>query len=324
MRSAVVAGHVCVDLVPELPGVPGNAPGELLEVGPLRMSAGGCVSNTAGDLAELGADVSAVGDVGDDELGSTFVRMLAGRGTRTDGIRRLAGHSTSYSVVVQPPGHDRSFWHHVGANAGFDGSAVEVAGADVLHVGYPSLLPGLTAAGGAALEALLKRARRAGATTSLDLAVLDPASAAARLDWGALLGRVLPLVDVISPSIDDVRTALGGGDGPADAARRLVGMGAGVALVTAGPAGLHVAGASQDRLAGAGSLLAGRAAAWAGFEAFAPAHEVRVCTTLGAGDAATAGLLAGMLAGEEPQACLERAAATAAARVAGAPLPRAA
>src|SRR5919199_1198759 len=151
MGSAVVAGHVCVDLIPELPVVPPNVPGELVEVGPLGLSAGGCVANTAAGLAALGAEVEAVGDAGDDELGATLVRMLAARGTRSDQIRLLEGRSTSYSVVVQPPGRDRSFWHHVGANAEFDGSAVRLDGADLLHVGYPSLLPRLIADGGAAL-----------------------------------------------------------------------------------------------------------------------------------------------------------------------------
>ena len=49
-----------------------------------------------------------------------------------------------------------------------------------------------------------------------------------------------------------------------------------------------------------------------------PPGEVR--TTLAAGDAATAGLLRGLLGGLDPRATLDLAARTAAARVAGAPL----
>src|SRR5205823_6538197 len=170
--------------------------------------AGGCVANTGGDLAALGARVQVVGDVGDDELGALLIRLLAVRGAGTDQLRFVPGQSTSYSLVLQSPGQDRSFWHHVGANAAFDGSGFSVAGVDLLHVGYPSLLPALIASGGAPLEALLARARAAGVTTSLDLAVLDPSSPAAREDWPALLARVLPLVDVFTPSLDDVRSAL--------------------------------------------------------------------------------------------------------------------
>src|SRR2546429_1838150 len=201
----------------------------------MRVSPGGCVANTGGDLAALGATVDVVGDAGDDELGAALVQMLAARGTRTDQIRRLPGRSTSYSIVLQPPGRDRSIWHHVGANAAFDGSAVDLSGAGLLHVGYPSLLPALTASGGAALEALLARARATGVTTSLDLAVLAPASPAAAVDRRALLGRVLPLGDILTPRLDDVRTALrldadARRAGLQELARRLVGMGAGIVM----------------------------------------------------------------------------------------------
>ena len=302
MRSVVVAGHVCVDFIPQLPAAATTRPGELLEVGPLAVHAGGCVANTGGDLAELGAAVDVVGDVGDDELGTVVVALLRARGTRTDQIRLLGDRSTSYSLVFEPGGQDRSFWHHVGANAEFDGSAVDLSGADLLHVGYPSLLPALIADGGEPLVALFERARAAGVTTSLDLAVIDPASPAAREDWPALLRRVLPLVDVLSPSVDDVRTALG---------------------VDVSDLRRHRAHAARPRTRDAccsPPAAAGLQLSTAKEEHFIlpPAGEVR--TTLGAGDAATAGLLYGLLEGLEPRATLELAARTAAARVSGAPL----
>jgi sugar/nucleoside kinase (ribokinase family) len=320
MRTAVVAGHLCVDLVPELSALPHTGPGELAEIGPLRVSPGGCVANTGGDLAALGAPVTAVADVGDDELGTLLVRLLAERGPRTDHVRRLAGHATSYTIVLQPPGHDRSFWHHVGANAAFDGSALALDGAGLLHLGYPSLLPALLAADGDPLVALLTRARRAGVTTSLDLAVVSPESPAGRLGWPRLLARILPLVDLITPSTEDVRSALGlAPEALAETADRLVGLGAAVAMVTGGADGLALRTADAGRLAAAGGLFAEerRRQAWAGYRESMPALAVEVRTTLAAGDAATAGLLYGVLAGLDPAASLRLAAQTAAARVAG-------
>ena len=50
MRRTVVAGHVCVDLAPRLETLPRSTPGDLELVGPLGMTAGGCVSNTGGML----------------------------------------------------------------------------------------------------------------------------------------------------------------------------------------------------------------------------------------------------------------------------------
>ena len=325
MRAAIVAGHLCLDLIPELPALPGTGPGDLAEVGALRLSPGGCVANTGGDLAALGATVVAVGDVGDDELGAVLVHMLAERGTRTDQVRRLPGHSTSYSIVLQPPGRDRSFWHHVGANAAFDGSAIELDGADLLHVGYPSLLPALMASDADPLVALLTRARTAGVTTSLDLAVLDPDSPAVALDWPRLLARILPLVDVMTPSADDVRTALRVEPERLDqTADRLVGLGAAVGMVTGGPEGLALRTADAGRLEEAGALFADeqQRRTWAGRADFTPAPKVEVRTTLGAGDAATAGLLYGLLVGLDPGASLRLAAETAAARVAGTAITR--
>jgi sugar/nucleoside kinase (ribokinase family) len=308
MHRTVVAGHVCVDLAPQLAGLPRSVPGDLELVGPLGMTAGGCVANTGCALAELGAPVDVVGDAGDDELGRTLVRLMTARGVDTDGIRLVPGRSTSYSIVVQPAGRDRSFWHHVGANAEFDGAAVDVGGAGLVHVGYPTLLPALAAGGGAGLLALLSRARAAGLTTSLDLAVLDPASPAAREDWPALLRRVLPLVDVLTPSVDDLRSVLGSDRNDADAARSLVDSGAAVVMVTAGSAGAHLCTAGPERLAAGGAVLGDLDhATWCDVDLRASAPDVPVRTTVGAGDAATAGLLFGLLSGAEPGRSLDLA-----------------
>src|SRR6059058_4040578 len=140
MRAAVVAGHLCLDFVPGLSAVPRTGPGDLTEIGPLRLVPGGCVANTGGDLAALGAPVTVVGDIGEDALGDVLVGALAARALRTEQVQRVAGESTSYTIVLEPPGRERTFWHHVGANAAFDGSAVALDGASLLHVGYPSLL----------------------------------------------------------------------------------------------------------------------------------------------------------------------------------------
>jgi 6-phosphofructokinase 2 len=80
-------------------------------------------------------------------------------------------------------------------------------------------------------------------------------------------------------------------------------------MVTGGADGLVL---RTDERAGA---LLGRA--WADRAEHLPALPVEVRTTLGAGDAATAGLIYGVLAGLDPRAALELAARTAATRVAG-------
>jgi len=135
MRRCIVAGHICADLRPGLRGGERIVPGAIADVGPLEIRPGGSVANTGSDLAELGADVLLVADLGDDELGAAVLRALRPAGADCGGIRQVPGMSTSYSLVFESPGTDRSFWHHVGANAGFDGSRVQPQGVDLVHLG---------------------------------------------------------------------------------------------------------------------------------------------------------------------------------------------
>jgi sugar/nucleoside kinase (ribokinase family) len=323
MFTSQVCGHICVDLVPELEGEPTLAPGTLVSTGLLELRLGGSVANTGGDLIALGAPTRLVAEVGDDDLGLTLRRLLAalpGDGRHPDGhdVLVVDGGTTSYSLVLQVPGRDRAFWHHVGVNEQVDGSRVDPARADLLHLGYPQVLPAMLADGGAPLQRLMRRAREADVTTSLDLCVVAPGSPAAAVDWPALLAGLLPWVDVVSPSADDLSASTGrpvqaDQAGLLAAADHLVGLGAAVAMVTGGPGGLAL------RVADAGRLRASRvtravADAWAGYRGWLPPLRVPVRTTLGAGDAATAGLLYGLLAGMPPDRALE-VAVTAAARM---------
>jgi sugar/nucleoside kinase (ribokinase family) len=105
-------------------------PGAIVEVGPLAVLPGGCVANTGRDLYSLGAPVQLVADIGDDVLGWSVVNILSESGLDCRGIRRVPDAATSYSLVFEPPGKDRAFWHHVGANASFDGACVTPEKAD--------------------------------------------------------------------------------------------------------------------------------------------------------------------------------------------------
>src|ERR1019366_6559303 len=69
---------------------------------------------------------------------------------------------------------------------------------------YPPLMPRMYADRGAELRAMFARVGEAGGATSLDLCEPDPDSDAGRVDWPAVLGQVLPFVDVFAPSIDEL------------------------------------------------------------------------------------------------------------------------
>src|SRR5699024_5435425 len=143
LYNVAVAGHICLDLTPNLPLGIGMLPGHLYDIGGMISRPGGCVVNVGAALVGLGLDPSLWGTIGADDLGDTVIREMATMGLRTDSIHRSGVAGTSYSIVIEPAGMNRTFWHHTGANEDFDGSIVHLEGDDLLHVGYPSLVPGL-------------------------------------------------------------------------------------------------------------------------------------------------------------------------------------
>ncbi|MEV6432858.1 carbohydrate kinase family protein [Nocardia sp. NPDC051463] len=320
-RPAVqVAGSICLDLLPRLPRGLILEEGALNNIGPLAIQAGGSVANTGLTLAAIGSDVVLTADIGDDLFGSMLQAQLAETHARLE-LNKRSGRTTSYSVVLEPPAQDRMFFHHVGANVDFDGTAVQPSAADVLHLGYPPLLPALTADGARPLRTLLERARAVGVTTSIDMAYVDPQSPAGAIDWPKLLADTLPLTDVFTPSLDDLSSTLGlvidsDPHSLVTTAQSLVDRGAAIVLLTAGAAGLALATGSRHRLA-ASPVTAAVSDQWADQRLFSPAAPVNVVRTTGAGDAAAAGLLDALLRRRGPRLALACAAHTAAVRVRG-------
>jgi sugar/nucleoside kinase (ribokinase family) len=323
MLRISVAGLVCVDLRPELDESARFAPGRLIEIGALSMQLGGMVGNTGQDLLDLQAPLRLECGVGDDELGQYVRDSLHAQGADIGGIGSIAGSSTSYSLILEPRGVDRTIWHSIGANAMFDGRDVDIDGIDILHVGYPALLPALVADSAEPLITLLTRARAAGVTTSVDLSYVDTASATADLDWHFILEQASRQADVMSPSIDDLTSALRI-DEPFSASlvdrmlTQLLDWGVAVAAISAGEHGLFVRTADAARLEQAGRAFAGHAEQWADRSLHVPAvwHDTPV-TTNGAGDATSAGLLYGLAAGAGPDESARLAAACSGALVSG-------
>jgi sugar/nucleoside kinase (ribokinase family) len=321
--DAVVAGHVSLDLAPTLQGPVTLEPGRLVVVGPALMSTGGVVCNTGLALHRLGVRVRLRGKVGADLLGRAVLEALLERGERlADDISVVEGEPTSYTIVINPPGFDRSFLHCSGVNQTFRAEDVRpelLAGSRVFHFGYPPLMPAMYADGGAELRRLFARVHEAGPATSLDLCAFDPDSAAAKVDWPGVLATALPHVDLFAPSIDEVLFIL---DRPAHDRLRagaslaglldrtrlaelsdiLIGMGAAVVAIKLGQQGLYLRTATDAARTQAFCYRVGLSVdAWCGREVFAPCFEVReVVATTGSGDCTIAGLLAALLRGANP------------------------
>jgi sugar/nucleoside kinase (ribokinase family) len=213
-RRAIVAGHICLDIIPDVSAIePGtfNAnfrPGHLLEAGAATLSTGGPVSNTGLALHKLGVPVRLIAKVGDDSFGHVVTRIIDAIDPELlSGMELDPQAITSYSVIISPPHIDRIFLHCPGANHDFgsdDVSTAQLAQADLLHFGYPPLMRRIYSNGGRELAELMGRAQAIGVTTSIDLCYPDPHSEAGRLDWVALFRSVLPHVDVFAPSLEEL------------------------------------------------------------------------------------------------------------------------
>ena len=116
MKKAIAAGHICIDITPVFPdtGTRTKNIGELLRPGTLLQTmapdihSGGSVANTGLGMKLMGADVSLLGKVGDDEFG-LIIQSVLDRYGAGDGLITAPGETTSYSVVIAPPGIDRIF-----------------------------------------------------------------------------------------------------------------------------------------------------------------------------------------------------------------------
>ena len=72
--AAVVAGHICLDIIPLLESEVAFSPGQLVEIGPAILSTGGPVSNTGLALHRLGIDARLMGKIADDQIGRASCR----------------------------------------------------------------------------------------------------------------------------------------------------------------------------------------------------------------------------------------------------------
>ena len=335
-NKIIAAGHICLDITPVFPeAVRGQRmeallqPGKLLHMEGADVHTGGSVANTGLALKLLGNDVTLLGKIGKDAFGEMVKAIAASYGA--DGLVEDPESSTSYSVVLAIPGYDRIFLHNPGANDTFcdDDIPEEVLQDAVLfHFGYPPLMRSMYTDGGLELAAIFRRVKAHGIAASLDLAAVDPNSAAGQADWEGILRKVLPEVDFFVPSFEELcfmldrpryeRLNRGGDiteglDLSAEAlplAEKAIAMGCRAVLIKCGTAGMVYKTANAQSLKAAGSRLTLDADAWAGKEGIQPCFKAEaVRSGTGAGDTSIAAFLTGVLRGYSPAECAALAAA---------------
>ena len=323
--EALVAGHICLDIHPDLSGSGRESfekifhPGRLIAAGPVTCFTGGAVSNTGLTLDTLGIGVRLVGKVGDDLFGQAICQIVeACRPGLAEGMIVDAASSSSYSIIINYPGVDRIFLHYAGANDTFQVGDIPYAlleNTRLFHFGYPPIMRSLFIDAGAQLKDIFLRVKHAGVTTSLDMAFPDPSSEAGRADWRAILEGALPNVDIFIPSVEEILFMLHGDEYRelcrsasgsdllalvtphmlSDLGRELLNMGVKIVGLKLGDRGMYLRTAGSDAIGSIGRAHPSDPETWAEVELWAPCFKVEVAGTTGSGDATIAGFLAGLL-----------------------------
>ena len=341
--KVICAGHICIDITPvfdEKRSFGSVAellePGKLIFMNGVNVHTGGSVANTGLAMKLLGNDVRLMGKVGDDAFGGIIRDILARYGT--GGLLVEEGAVTSYSVVLAIPGTDRIFLHDPGANDSFSADDIpwdEIGETALFHFGYPPLMKQMYADSGDTLSRLFGKVKESGIASSLDLAAIDPQSAAGKADWRRILEKTLPYTDLFEPRFEELCWILDrdrlqelyarGGDVTESLdltafakplADQCIEMGCGAVLVKCGVSGMYLRTSGSGRLSSVGKNLALDVGNWADREWVQPCYEAEIVRSAsGSGDASIAAFLTAVLAGESPERCAALAAAEGAASV---------
>lgn len=349
MKKIIVAGHICLDITPKYNGKKIDKiedilkPGKLIGMNGIDIHTGGVVANTGLALEFLGAKTILVGKVGNDGFGKLIIDRLNEFGVEQELIVAKK-ETTSYSAVLAFPGIDRIFLHDAGANNTFcsaDLSDDILEQGSHFHFGYPPLMKRMYKGSGAHLAVLLKRVKKMGLTTSLDMAAVDPESEAGQVNWNRILSNVLPFVDFFVPSFEelcfmldpkklemrdiqankdnvDLTRIISIEDDVIPLADKCLEMGAKVVVIKCGVQGIYYACAGRNSLRPVCEARGLDIDEWGKKKGFIKSFEPDVVISgTGAGDAAVAAFLATMMQGKSVKTCVMLAAAEGAMSVTG-------
>ena len=105
--NIVVAGHLCLDIIPDwqVGSLSALRPGNMVQVAGLTFATGGTVSNTGIALKRLGFDPVLMGRTGDDYIGNIIRDIFRQEGIATDHITCDVGPPppTLWSLILLVP-----------------------------------------------------------------------------------------------------------------------------------------------------------------------------------------------------------------------------
>lgn len=191
MPRILVIGSSNIDLISTLNRLP--KPGETLAIDQIQMAFGGKGANAAVAAARLGAEVTMVGCVGEDDFGPMIRRSLEAEGVNCTHLRSVPGGSGMANILLQKETRQNSIMIAAGANAAVtlpDDPGLFRAG-DTLLLQLEIPMPTVLAAA--------RQAKAAGMTV-----ILDPAPAPDQIS-----DELLALCDFLTPNETELATLTG-------------------------------------------------------------------------------------------------------------------
>ncbi len=234
----------------------------------IRITAAGTSAGTSVDLAKLGCKVTAVGAVGNDEMGNILIGILNRHGVNTKYIVRKDGVQTSGTILPIRPNGERPALHVMGSNASFcfDDVPVDlIAKADFVHVGGFYLMPKFD---GPDTVKTLKLAKGSGAITTMDILGVKQEKMAEKI------APCMPYLDYFMPNLEEAGMITGLSD-PDAMCKYFLSAGAKNVILKMGERGSLILSSNGERIR-------------------VPAFKVRLVDTTGCGDAWSAGFIAGL------------------------------
>jgi sugar/nucleoside kinase (ribokinase family) len=263
----IIVADVIAKTVDELP-----KRGKLDLIDQLELHLGGCASNAAVDLVKLGVKSAVIGMVGDDGFGHFVVNVMKRNGVIVDGIKVDKRSKTSASVVSVHSNGERSFLHHMGANADFSKDDVDftiIQNSKILFIAGALLMPKFD---GIPASEVLKQTRQKGIITVMDTAWDSTGS------WINLIKPGLPYLDYFIPSLEEAQMISGKND-PEEIADVFIQENVKNVVIKLGSEGCFIKSSAGEKHF---------------IESF---KGINVVDTTGAGDAFAAGFITGLLKG---------------------------
>jgi sugar/nucleoside kinase (ribokinase family) len=252
--------------------------GKLDLIDQLELHLGGCASNAAVDLEKIGIKTAVIGRVGDDGFGAFVVNEMKNNNVDVQGIKVSKISRTSASVVSVHSSGERSFLHHIGANADFVTDDINfsiILNSKILFIAGAMLMPAFD---GIPAADVLRAVQKAKIITIMDTAWDSTGK------WMQLIRPCLQYLDYFIPSLEEAEMISGKSE-PEEIADVFLEAGVKTVVIKLGAKGCFIKNNSGEKFL---------------IDSF---KGIKAVDTTGAGDSFAAGFITGIIKGWDLKMC---------------------